>query len=33
MTDTKTMPGKARPAASADASTITAPTQFIETSL
>jgi len=33
MTDTKTMPGKARPAVSADASTITAPTQFIKTSL
>ena len=33
MTDTKTMPGKARPAASTDASSITAPTQFIETRL
>jgi pimeloyl-ACP methyl ester carboxylesterase len=33
MTDTKTMPGKARPAASPDGSTITAPTQFIKTRL
>jgi len=33
MTDTKTMPGMARTTVSPDASTITAPTQFIETSL
>ena len=33
MTDTKTMPGMARTIVSPDASTITAPTQFIETSL
>jgi pimeloyl-ACP methyl ester carboxylesterase len=33
MTDTKTMPGKARAAMSSAASTITAPTQFIETRL
>jgi pimeloyl-ACP methyl ester carboxylesterase len=33
MTDTTTMPGKAPAAVSGDASTITAPTQFIETGL
>ena len=33
MTETKTMPGKARAAVSNEASTITAPTQFIETRL
>jgi pimeloyl-ACP methyl ester carboxylesterase len=33
MTETNTMPGKARAAVSSDASTITAPTQFIETRL
>jgi len=33
MTDTQTAPGKARAAGSTDASTITAPTQFIETRL
>src|SRR6476469_861289 len=33
MTDTQTVPGKARAAGSTDASTITAPTQFMETRL